>query len=120
MADQQLQMPSFLGQSMAGSRPNDPVADYLGGNASQSALQMIANLLLSGGLGVGSGALAVGGNPIAAAPMAALAVDRFGAAGRTSDDASRYIDGVRGFDNSGLPSGPQTPGRFAMPGLLSD
>lgn len=113
-------MPSFAGIPQRGTHPQDPIADYLGGNASQRSLQSLVNLILGVGAGAGSAASFAHGNPILGAPLLYATKNRAEAMGQNVDDAARYIGGVRGFENTGLPGGPQTPGRFAMPWLLGD
>ncbi len=120
MDDKNPMMPTFLGQSMAGSRPGDPVADYLGGHASKSSLQMLVNMLLGVGAGAGAASSFASGNPILGTPLLYATKNRADAFSQNVDDANRYIGAVKGFDRMGLPAGPQTPGRFAVPGLLGD
>jgi hypothetical protein len=104
--------PRFMGMDMSGSRPGDPVADYMAGNANRHSLESILNQILSGMAAAGSVGSLAAGSPVVAAPLAYAAKNRFDAADAAAEAAEPYMQGARMWDQTGLPGRPGA-GRFA-------
>lgn len=112
--------PSFMGIPMSGANPQNPMADYMTGNANQHALQSVMNQILSALAATGSVGSLAAGQPVAAAPLAYAAKNRFDAADASAQAAQPYMQGARMWEQTGLPGRPGGAARFAAPGLLAD